>query len=92
MDDPNQRMIDDLISTGASKITAVEELRSLGFKVSDLIVLIDRSNSEARRILNDLEVKINALGNLIDFMTWLPRANVKKGEIDIMKSAMGSWV
>ena len=85
-------LIDDLISTGASKTGAIEEIRSLGLRVNDLIVLLDRSNSDARRILGDLEVKINALGNLIDFMTWLPLANIKNGEADIMKSAMSGWM
>jgi uridine monophosphate synthetase len=36
-------VIDDLISTGGSKFEGIEKLKSVGLKVQDIVVLIDRS-------------------------------------------------
>ncbi len=38
-------LLDDLITSGKSKIEAVEVLRSEGIEVTDLVVLLERSNS-----------------------------------------------
>jgi uridine monophosphate synthetase len=42
---PGQKVvvIDDLISTGGSKLEGIEKLESAGLKVEDIVVLIDRS-------------------------------------------------
>jgi len=39
-------LIDDLISTGGSKLEAVEVLRGVGLEVTDVLVLIDRSGGQ----------------------------------------------
>lgn len=40
-------VIDDLITTGGSKIEGIEKLKSQGLQVSDVVVLIDRSRQAA---------------------------------------------
>ena len=35
-------MLDDLITTGGSKLAAIEPLEAAGLKVQDVVVLIDR--------------------------------------------------
>ena len=37
-------VIDDLISTGGSKLEGIQKLNSVGLKVSDIVVLIDRQS------------------------------------------------
>ncbi|HEX8683517.1 MAG TPA: hypothetical protein VF707_14445, partial [Ardenticatenaceae bacterium] len=41
-------MLDDLISTGGTKVQSVQPLRDAGLQVSDILVLIDRSGGRGR--------------------------------------------
>ncbi|MCG3223800.1 MAG: orotate phosphoribosyltransferase [Candidatus Heimdallarchaeota archaeon] len=52
-------LIDDLITTGSSKIPGISALRDNDFVVDNLIVLIDRSQSSLEE-LEDLNVKLHS--------------------------------
>ncbi|MHA1222359.1 MAG: orotate phosphoribosyltransferase [Candidatus Heimdallarchaeaceae archaeon] len=50
-------LIDDLITTGSSKIPGILALRELGFKVENLVVLVDRSLGSLEE-LDEIQVKL----------------------------------
>lgn len=52
-------LLDDLITTGASKIEAINILRSEGLRVNDLVVLIERGK-EGRADMEKSEVRLHA--------------------------------
>ncbi len=58
-------LIDDLISTGSSKIPGILALRDNDFVVNDLIVLIDRSQSNLEELEN-LNVKLHSFITIND--------------------------
>ena len=43
-------IIDDLATTGGSKFEAIEKLTSVGLKVKDIVVLIDRQSGAAETL------------------------------------------
>jgi uridine monophosphate synthetase len=53
-------VLDDLITTGASKLEAMEPLASAGLKVRDVVVLVDREQGGAAE-LADKEVKLHSI-------------------------------
>ena len=53
-------LLDDLITTGASKLEAIEILRSEGLEINDLVVLIERG-SEGRVDMEREGVRLHAL-------------------------------
>lgn len=57
--DSNVVLIDDLITTGSSKIPGITALREQGFEITNMVVLIDRSQSKLKE-LKDLGVKLNS--------------------------------
>jgi len=56
-------LIDDLITTGGSKIPSIEALRDEGYTVQDLVVLIDRSENEIKE-LTEKGVKLYSYTNM----------------------------
>lgn len=63
--DPGERalLLDDLISTGKSKLEAVEVLRAEELEVTDLIVLIERGR-KGRSDMERLGVKLHAFADI----------------------------
>jgi uridine monophosphate synthetase len=62
-------VIDDLTTTGGSKIEAIEKLTSAGLKVKDVVVLIDRQ-SGAKEALAEAGFTLHAvltIGKLLDY-------------------------
>ncbi len=55
----NVVLIDDLISTGSSKIPGILALREMGFKVTDMLVLVDRSQGYSGQI-DQVGVKLHS--------------------------------
>ncbi len=53
-------LIDDVITTGGSKIPAIRALRENGYKVNDLLVLIDRSKGQNNE-LQEIDVTLNSV-------------------------------
>lgn len=54
----NVAIIDDLITTGGSKIPSINALREEGYEVTDLVVLVNRSEAELREI-EEQKVKLH---------------------------------
>ncbi len=56
-------LIDDLITTGGSKLEAAEKLRESGLQVRDVLVLIDRADGE-KDLLERNGLKLHAVFEL----------------------------
>ncbi len=66
---PGERavIIDDLATTGESKLEAIEKLRSVGLRVEDVVVLIDRE-ADARETLAALGYRLHAVFRLTQLL------------------------
>ena len=62
-------VIDDLITTGGSKLEAIKKLTDNGLIIKDIVVLIDRSNN-AHFDLEQLGYKLHAFFTLSDLLTY----------------------
>lgn len=60
-------VIDDLVTTGGSKFEAIERLKEVGLKVTDVLVLIDRQ-SGARETLAEAGYRLHAVFELMDLI------------------------
>lgn len=69
---PGERVVllDDLITSGASKLEALEVLRSVGLVVEDLVVLIERGLT-ARQEMEQQGVRLHAFLTVEDFLPYL---------------------
>lgn len=70
-------LLDDLITTGASKIEAIDILRSEGLRVDDLVVLIERGK-EGRLDMERAGVRLHAFMHVLELFDVLRQS----GEID----------
>jgi uridine monophosphate synthetase len=84
-------LIDDLISTGATKVAAIEELRSKGYIVKDLVVLIDRTNDEGKKIMEEARVKIHSLATLDIIIEWLMKSSIDPDKLSAIKDNISKW-
>lgn len=73
-------LLDDLITTGASKLEAVDILRSEGLVVSDLVVLIERGK-QGRKDMEAAGIKLHAYLHVKDLF----EACERRGMIDSAK-------
>jgi uridine monophosphate synthetase len=62
-------VVDDLATTGGSKFEAIEKLTSVGLKVKDVVVLIDRQ-SGASEALAEAGFKLHAVFSLSDMLNY----------------------
>jgi uridine monophosphate synthetase len=70
-------VLDDLITTGGSKLAAIEPLETAGLEVRDVVVLVDREQG-GREELAEAGYRLHALlglGEMLDIL-------VKAGRID----------
>lgn len=69
---PGERalMVDDLVSSGGSKIEAAEKLRSAGLVVEDVVVLIDRRSPGAAAELDAHNLRVHAALRLVDLLAF----------------------
>ncbi|WP_455381920.1 orotidine-5'-phosphate decarboxylase [Salinispira pacifica] len=58
-------LLDDLITSGKSKLEAIEVLRGEGLVVSDLVVLLERSN-RARSELEEAGIRVHAYAHVLE--------------------------
>jgi uridine monophosphate synthetase len=65
---PGERvlLLDDLITTGKSKVEAIEVLRGEGLVVTDLVVLLERG-VQGRRDMDALGVRLHAFAQIEEF-------------------------
>lgn len=78
-------VIDDLATTGGSKFEAIEKLRSVGIKVTDVVVLIDRE-SGAREGLAEMEVTMHSVFTLTEMLNhWEANGKVSADQIQAVR-------
>jgi uridine monophosphate synthetase len=75
-------VLDDLATTGGSKLEAVEKLAKAGLVTSDVVVLIDRQ-SGADRSLTDAGLRLHAVFTLSELLdNWEQQGRVPAEQID----------
>ena len=73
-------VIDDLITTGDSKLEAIHKLAENGLIIKDIVVLIDRSKN-AREFLNKKGYQLHAFLSISELLTYYQSADLVKREI-----------
>lgn len=61
-------LVEDVITTGGSSIAAIKNLRDAGYRVNDLIVLVDRLEGGATNIEDAANVHVHSLFTKTDFL------------------------
>lgn len=61
-------LVDDLITTGKSKIEALEILKEAGLEVTDLVVLVERG-VQGRKDMEDAGINLHSYLKIEDFLT-----------------------
>ncbi len=84
-------LIDDLISTGVSKLMPTKILRDKGMIVDDLIVLIDRTNSDGKMILKNNKLRLHSSFTLEHILHELKDLNIPTKELKIINEAIKIW-
>jgi uridine monophosphate synthetase len=79
-------LIDDLATTGGSKLEAIQTLQAEGLRVTDVGVLIDREGG-ARKELARLGCKLHAVFTLTLLLDhWESRGTVEKSQVEAVRS------
>ena len=83
-------VLDDLVTTGASKLEAIEPLTAAGLKVADIVVLADREQG-GRKELADKGLRLHSVMTLSDLLDAL----VRNGRVDeavhsFVRAALGA--
>ncbi len=73
-------VIDDLITTGGSKLEAIKKLTDNGLIIKDIVVLIDRSGN-ARVDLKQLGYQLHAFLTLPDLLTYYQETDLVEKEM-----------
>lgn len=84
-------LIDDLISTGASKFGPIDALTEMGYVIEDLIVLIDRTNKKNQDVLKEKGVFIHSAHEIQSLLHSLSDSNIPEDDISIIKGAIREW-
>ena len=90
---PGERVVllDDLATTGGSKIEAAEKLRAAGLIVEDVVVLIDRQ-SGAREELARHGLRLHAAFTLSDLLAfWESQGLVPREPIEAVRRWLTAW-
>jgi uridine monophosphate synthetase len=75
-------VIDDLATTGGSKIEAIQKLEEAGLKVSDIVVLIDRGQG-AGPMLAEAGYQLHSVVNLHDLLPeWLRSGAISRAQFE----------
>ncbi len=61
-------VLDDVLTTGASKVEALERLQAVGLRVQDVVVLIDREAGGGRAFLESRGLRVHALFTLRELL------------------------
>ena len=79
-------LLDDLATTGGSKLEAIQTLQAEGLRVSDVAVLIDREGG-ARKELARLGCRLHAVFTLTLLLDhWESRGTVERSRIEAVRS------
>jgi uridine monophosphate synthetase len=75
-------VIDDLATTGGSKIVAIQKLEEAGLKVRDVVVLIDRGQG-AGPMLAEAGYQLHSVVNLLDLLPeWLRSGAITRAQFE----------
>jgi uridine monophosphate synthetase len=75
-------VIDDLATTGGSKIEAIQKLEEAGLKVRDIVVLIDRGQG-AGAMLAEAGYRLHSVVNLNDLLPeWLRTGAISQAQFE----------
>ncbi len=79
-------VIDDLATTGGSKIEAIQKLEEAGLKVRDIVVLIDRGQG-AGPMLAEAGYQLHSVVNLLDLLPeWLRSGAITSEQFEEVKA------
>jgi uridine monophosphate synthetase len=79
-------VIDDLATTGGSKIEAIQKLESASLQVRDIVVLIDRGQG-AGAMLAEAGYRLHAVVSLPELLEeWLRAGSITRAQYDEVKS------
>lgn len=83
-------LIDDLATTGGSKFEAIEKLNSVGLKVKDVVVLIDRQSGAVEDLAN-AGYKLHAIFNLSQLLEdWKTAELISEPQVDEVRKFISS--
>ncbi len=83
-------VLDDLATTGGSKIEAFEKLRAVGLEVKDVVVLIDRE-SGAKELMAEAGVRMHAVFTLSELLAaWEATGAVSKASADEVRAFLAA--
>ncbi|CAJ1021153.1 Orotidine 5'-phosphate decarboxylase / HUMPS family [Leishmania utingensis] len=84
-------IIDDLVSTGETKVEAIEKLKSAGLEVVSIVVLVDREMG-AKAFLNKLGYDFEAVVGLYQLLPLWRQSNAmtSQQEADV-RAFLGQW-
>ena len=85
-------LIDDLISTGASKIEPADAVRELGLIVDDLVVYLDRSNKAGKKTLSDNGLNLHYVFTIKELLLSLKDVIEDEEDLDKLTDAINSWL
>jgi uridine monophosphate synthetase len=85
-------LLDDLISTGGSKIKGAQPLRDAGLKVQDIIVLIDRSGGKADAELSAHGLRLHSVMKIEELIAHLATQGIISHEQqEIVERFLREW-
>jgi len=67
-------IVDDVLTSGGSVITAVRSAREAGLKVSHALVIVDRNEQDGRAQVEEQDVTLLSLLTIADLQAAMPRA------------------
>jgi uridine monophosphate synthetase len=82
-------VIDDLVTTGGSKLEAISRLEAVGLNVRDIVVLIDRQGG-APQTLSEAGYQLHAVYTLTDLVKhWEEMGGINKEQADAVRRLIG---
>lgn len=84
-------IIDDLVSTGETKVEAIEKLKAAGLEVVAIVVLVDREMG-AKTFLNKLGYRFEAVAGLYELLPlWMRDGTLSKEQATEVYQFLGQW-
>eukprot|EP00796_Vickermania_ingenoplastis_P007016 gene7016-4976_t len=84
-------IIDDLVSTGETKVEAIEKLKAAGLEIVAIVVLIDREMG-AKTFLNKLGYQFEAVAGLYDLLPlWERSGTLQESQAREVYKFLGQW-
>jgi uridine monophosphate synthetase len=82
-------VIDDLVTTGESKLEAIDRLKAVGLKVRDVVVLVDRQGG-AVQVLGEVGYRLHAVFTLMDLIKhWESTGKINTEQAEAIRRFIG---